>query len=168
MAPVSDRIIWVRTQPDLEGKYRLALEVDEDTSLFLDHEQAIAYADYLHRQIVFATFDARVYAQVRGFSNLPQAAALISDFRKKRTPSPSPVILRLVPGVNADGDPFLHVYLRDEAVGQWSLEDARSHAQAVLEGVHITELEDQYLDLLVKDVGIDESTARSAIEQLGT
>lgn len=158
--------IWVRTQPDVEGHYRLALELNDDYSVFLDEAQALAYADYVVSQVVFAEFDARVFAQMSSAADPNTGAMTIGQLRERRPVRPSPVELSLNPGVNPMGHPFLHVFLRGQAVGQWSVQDARSHAQAVLEGVHVAALENQYLDLLVKDLEIDESTARGAIYRL--
>jgi hypothetical protein len=161
--------IWIRTEPDLTGTYRLKIEINDDRGQFLTADEARAYGEYVLAQTVLADYDSMVFRQLTAGSKDPRAAAdVIQDLRKDRVPARSPLSLALRPGVNMQGKPFMTVVIDGKDVGQWSIPDAREHALRILEGVQRADLDEQYRRTLVSLVGLDDATARRAVEGLAT
>lgn len=162
-------VVWIRTEPDITGTYRLKIEIDEDRGQFLTAEEARAYGEYVLGQTVLAHYDSLVFRQLTAGTKDPRAAAdVIQDLRKDRVPAQSPLPLALRPGVNIQGKPFMTVVIDGKDVGQWSIPDAREHALRILEGVQRADLDEQYRRTLVSLVGLDDAVARSAVEGLTT
>lgn len=166
-------VIWVRTEPDSSGTYRLKLEIDEDHGQFLDVDQARAWAEYVLHQAVLAHYDALVFRQLTHSTNDPRAAGdVIQELRKDRADYSNPNLsvqrLRLRPGVNIKGKPFLTVVIDGQDKGQWDYEQAQTHAVRILEGCQRADLDEQYRRTLVGLVGLDDATARRAVMGLSS
>lgn len=168
---MSDQV-WIRTEPDLDGVYRVVLEVDDDNAYPLDEKAALQYASEILRSVAIAGYDAAVIAQMTqaggGADNAQEVAVqLVSELRADRPPAARATPLSLLPGVSAfTGKPFLHVQINGRTVGEWSSEAARRHALAVLEAVHVAELDSGYLRALRSLINLDEPTARAVVEDL--
>lgn len=168
--------IWVRTAPDINGTYRVSLELTDDIAEFLDPATALQHAEYTLTQACRAEFDAKVFKQLdsllpprpgsRTGDRKAMIALVIRELRELRTEPIAPTRLSLHAGVNTKGEPFLTLRFDDESVGQWELDDARSHAGGVIEAVHAADLDNQYLQVLMKSVELDENTARKVIGNL--
>lgn len=169
--------VWIRTTPGPGTTYRVALEVDADTAFDLDVEGAFAHARAVLAATARAEHDATVVAQVRrlstgqtpppGLDAESLVGMVLGSLRVHRAPLKWPTPFRLEPGVSAaTGEGFLSVMLRDVALGQWSLVDAREHAAAAVEAVEAAELDAAYLTLLLGQFDLPEDTARMAVADL--
>lgn len=160
--------VWLRTEPDIDGTYRLSLEMTEDESVFLDRQTALAHGSYVLAITGAAEFDAKVYRQLAELTGDPKSAAqVIGDLRADRALPEPPTRLVLTPGVNSAGRPFLTVSLAGSPpFGQWELADAREHARAAIEAVHVADYDSGYLRALTGLVGLDQRTARNVIDAL--
>lgn len=169
--------IWIRTAPDTDGTYRVSLELSDDIAEFLDPATAMRHAQYVLTQVCRAEFDAKVVKQfdsllppVRPGGSADDRAAtialMIRDLRKLRIEPIPPTRLSIRPGVNQTREPFLTVLIDDDAVGQWSIDDGRSHAGGVIEAVEAADLDNQYLQVLTKSVELTDEMARRVISNL--
>lgn len=162
--------IWIKTQPDIEGTYRVVLETGEDASIFLDEHAAMAYASEILRAVASAEYDAAVLAQMSRIAQKGEvdemSAMVVTDLRQERPPLQWSTPLALVPGVShRTRKAFLTVELNGLAVGQWDLKDAREHAAFVVEAVHAADLDNAFYRLMRK-MDVDDPTARSAVGNL--
>lgn len=165
--------VWIISEPTVDGSaYVVTLAADDDTAITLDRERATIYAfgvlDAAHR----AAYDAAVFAQLTRKLGLDDETAglTIVDLRKDRPPLPpettAPIVLD--PGVsNRDQKPFLALSVNGKRVGQWTVEDARQHALAVLETVVVADLDAGYYRALVGQIGIDSDTAQQVVQDIG-
>lgn len=169
--------IWVRTAPDIDGTYRVSLELDDDDAEFLDATRALEHAQYVLHQACRAEFDAKVYKQIDMLlpplrpggdadDRTKTIALLIGDLRTDRIELTPVTRLALAPGVNPRGKPFLNLVLNNKFVGQWELRDARSHATFIIEAVHAADLDAAYLRLLKGTLELSDSMARNVVGDL--
>lgn len=163
--------VWIKTEPSLDGStYVVTIEASEDRAVTLTPDRALRHASEVLSTVARAEYDAAVFAQMSALGNLePEAVGqLILDLRRDR-PNLDPEAtqpLRLEPGVNASGKPFLALYLDDRQVGQWGPADARRHALGVIEAVHAADLDSGYYRALTGLVGLEEPRARNVIDDL--
>lgn len=172
---MSDDMVWVKTEPSLDGKtYTVTLEATDDVAVVLDPDKAVRYAwgvlDAAHR----AAYDAAVIRQMQGRLKLPMdvIGQLITDLRADRPDLDDGATypFRLEPGVAArNGKPFLALYLQgqDEQLGQWDFDDARQHALHVMESVKVADLDAAYRLALTSVVGIEDARALNVVDDLG-
>lgn len=164
--------VWIRSEPTIDGStYVVTLEVGQDSAITFDRQRATAYAlgvlDAAHR----AAYDAAVMQQMHkklGIA-LEDGAQLVVDLRKDRPPlsSEATAPIALDPGVTArDQKPFLAISVHGKRVGQWTVDDAREHALAVLETVVAADLDANYFRALVGIVGIDAGRAQQAVADI--
>jgi hypothetical protein len=172
----SVRISTLLDQPT--RRYRVRVDFDDTNWVHLDREEALSYAHAVLMAASCAEYDAAIVAQMRkvlGTMSTEQMnellALLVTDFRKRRPPIRRPMegvtrwghgkkvrnsptdVMELVPGVSAfTGKAFLTVMIKGEAVGQWTVEDAREHATIMLETVSVAELDTAYLATLLDTV----------------
>jgi hypothetical protein len=67
-------------------------------------------------------------------------------------------------GVNRAGEPFIQLILGDRVIAQQSIEQAREHAQAILEAAEAAE-QDAFLVHWVKNcIGADENAAAGLLQ----
>lgn len=165
--------IWIKTQPDINGIYRVAIEFGEDQSVFLGPADAMVYVSEILRAVACAEYDAAVLAQMTKVipkkKNLAAetAAMVIVDLRKDRSPLKWSTPLALVPGVsNRNAKAFLTVELNGKPIGQWDADDAREHATGVVEAVHAADLDGDFYRLLRGTMDLDDRTARAAVGDL--
>lgn len=160
-------VISILTQPDIDGTYRVTLEIDADTSYNLDRCTAQTHATAILAAVARAEHDAAVIRQMRKVGTGREAAVeLITTIRADRPAIDWPAPLQLTPGVSSKtGDPFLHVTIKRKAIGQWTMDDARNHAMSVLEAVEVADLDGAYLRALMT-IGVDEPRARATVGNL--
>jgi hypothetical protein len=165
-------VIWIKTDPDASGLYVPTLEIDDDTSMVLDHDLAMAYAEYVLTQVARAEHDSRILRQLTASVSRDGAVQVIVDLRADRPPVSSPVpYLSMEPGVSqASSGGFLKLHIKGstEPVGQWSLEQGREHAMHVIQAIEMARLDEAYRKCLVTMIGLDDATARSAVGGLAT
>lgn len=161
-------MVWIRTVPDIDGTYRVSLEITEDDSMFLDHDTAMLWAEYVHICAATAEYDSKVFRQLSAGAPHEAAIQILQDMRKDRVVPMSPTALSFTPGVNVAGQPFLHIAYKDEKIGQWELADARNHAGHIIESIYIADLDELYRRTLVSLVGLDDTVARRAVDGLST
>lgn len=161
-------MVWIRTLADLDGTYRVSLEINEDDSVFLDHDTAMLWAEYVHINAAIADYDSKVFRQLSAGAPRDYAIQILQDMRKDRVVPLSPTALSFHPGVNIQGQPFLHILYKDKPIGQWELADARSHAGHIIESIYIADLDGAYRRTLVSEIGLDDATARRAVDGLST
>lgn len=171
---MSDDTVWLRSSPDIDGTYRLTLEVDQDSAYTLDSATAAAWADYVLATLARADYDAAVIRQLTEVCSAdPEAkqiaVQMVGDLRKDRPELTSPLPeLVITAGVSVfSGDGFLTIRHRGKSLGQWELDDARGHAAGVIEIRHGVELDSAYLRGLIGVIGLDEGRARAVVGDLG-
>lgn len=166
---VSDAV-WVRTEPSLDGRtYVVTVEASEDLACTLSPQEATQYALAVLTAASRADYDASVARQMTKVVGSKDAVLqLVTDLRRDRPPldDSATAPLTFEPGVNSKHQPFLLLKLNGEPVGQWDVEDARSHALAVMEAVVCADLDSAYYRALTSLVGIEEPRARNVVEDL--
>ena len=166
----ADREVWIKTDPTPDGTgYVVTLEVGQDTARILTPDEAMAHAAGVLAAAHRAEYDAAVLAQLTKLGiERESVAMLIRQLRDDRPPLDPAAThpLTLEPCVNAAGKPFITVASPGREQGQWTTEDARSHAIAVLECVAVADLDAAYLRALTGLIGIDRSRARRVVEDL--
>lgn len=157
--------VWIRTAPTPGGTYRVTLEIDDDTAQVLGRGWAQIYASAILAAVARAEYDAAVIRQMTAVAGQTAAVALVAQMRADRPPITWPTPLTLDPGVSAaTGAAFLHILIKGEIVGQWTIPDAREHALAVLEAVEVADLDGAYLRALRSSCGVDEHQARVVVD----
>jgi hypothetical protein len=149
--------------------YRVAITLDGRTYARLDARSALAHAAAVLAHAQHAEYDAAVLTQLQKLG-LPleaagQAVATLRHIR--RVPSAADTApLRLEPGVNTAGKPFIAIKLHGDPVGQWDIPDARAHAMHVIETVEAARLDTDYRNYLVTEVRLDDATASRVVHDL--
>jgi len=168
MSDEGERKIWIRTAPDLDGAYRVSVEFDEDSAFPMSEETAAQYAHYVLAAAAAAEHDAAIVAQLSELTgDMKAAAQIVVDLRADRPAMTAVSPLSLEPGVSAlTGEPFLKVSVAGEPAGQWTTGDAREHAIAAMEAVHVADLDGAYLRVLRGAVQLDEQRARGVVGDL--
>lgn len=145
--------VWVTTDLDQNGKgYRVSIAASDDVAKTLTPDVALKHAYAVLQVAQQAAYDAAVMKQLTHLGvEHGDAARLIADMREDR-PAANPkhlAPLELTPGVSAfTGEPFIHVGVQGEKVGQWDFKDAQHHALAVLGAVAAADLDSAYLRML--------------------
>lgn len=164
--------IWIKTQPTIDGKtYAVTIEAGEDNSFGLDPTSAMEYAMQLLKAVQYADYDAAVIAQLnsRVGDHGKAAVGAVQDLRADRPDAPPVGPLSFVPGVShRTGKGFLTIHLNGKPVGQWDLGPARLHALSVLEAVISADLDAAYHRYLTGTIGLEDGTARAAVDGLAT
>lgn len=162
--------VWIKTEPSIDGStYMVTIEFSDDRSIPMTPDTAPRYAMTILQAVARAEYDAAVYRQLgKLISDQNSVAQLIVDLRKDRPDVDQSATgpLRIEPGVNRDGEPFLHVHIDDELIGQWTMQGAREHALTALEATIEADLDSGYYRSLAGLVGLEEARARQVIEDL--
>jgi hypothetical protein len=160
--------IWITTEPDVEGVYQPVVILGKDRSYSLAGEAGQRYAGHVIGAAAIAEHEAAIAAQIAKMTSPDHALLTLKDFRARRLrPVTSGTALELVPGVSLyTGEPFLGVEIDGRRVGQWTVADARGHAQHALTAVVVAELDQAYLYVLTDDVDLPEPAARAAVAAL--
>jgi hypothetical protein len=75
----------------------------------------------------------------------------------------------MMPAINRKtGEPLLQLSFKDELLGVWTLQQARSHALGVLEATLAADLDTSYRQVLMDVVELDGNTAAGVISDIGT
>lgn len=162
--------VWIKTEPSVDGaRYVVTIEASEDLATTLSPDRALRYASGVLEAASRADYDAAVFKQVTALTSLQAARQLVVDLRGDRPPLDDEATypIALEPGVNRSQEPFLTIRINGEPVGQWGIQDARSHALGVLEAVGRADLDSAYYRTLVGTVGLDENRARQVVADVG-
>ena len=176
--------VWLRTVPDDKGRFHAELSFGDDLAVTLTPALAGRWAAAVLMAVSQAEHDAAIRLQIldvltEDFEGDREAAAAetIGDVRAARQPIgwPTRIPAKLEPGVGVDsGKPFLHLWVKPnpgangwEPIGQWSVEDARGHALAVLEVAAVAELDTSYRNVMVLRFGVDPERALNVVGALG-
>ncbi|MGI5292759.1 hypothetical protein ACQEVF_56940 [Nonomuraea polychroma] len=163
--------IWVRSDVTPDGIYTAAIHFSDDRSRVLDHDAGMRYVHAVVAAAARAEHDAAVVRQLTSLG-LPRQAVgeAVQSLREDRPPldHTATAPLRLEPGVSGQtGEAFITVIIDDKPVGQWTADDARSHAVGVLEVFTAVDLDAAYRRYLVATVGLDLPTATAVVTGLG-
>lgn len=164
-------VVWIKSEPDNDGRYHLYLELGPDDVVPLDQEAAYRWAREVLSAAAQAEYDAAVMRQLKWTGAEPQDAANAVVFLRERRGNTVPISavpdLALVPGVSAfSGKGFLRLERRGKSVGQWDIADAKTHALAVIEAYEVTILDSAYLTFATKEIGADWNTGLAMVTDL--
>ncbi len=152
-----------------DGTYIATVHLGDDTARTLNRDQAIAWASTVLAVAAQAEHDALVLRQLTDVGIRPHlAVSCIADLRADRPPLDRAATepLRLTPGVNPRGEPFIAVSVDGAELGQWECQDARSHAQGVLEVMATVDLDAAYFRYLTGVLRVDAGRARNIVGSL--
>lgn len=183
-AEPGDAAVWVQSDVMPDGTYAVTVHAPGDRSFALDRARAVDYTTAVYEVAARAEYDAAVFAQLveRGLAPQQVAAFIGTDLRADR-PEIDPARtapLVFTPGVNAAGEPFLHVHLHVPVNGgrtartsprpftQWTPGEAREHAGYVLDCLAAVDLDAGYRRCLVGVIGLDDPTARAVVGSLAS
>lgn len=162
--------VFIASRPDESGRYRLELSIGQDLAVGLSRAEAIEWGLYVYAMTAVAEFDAAMLRQTRALRMAQELIiTLVTETRRERPAQEPPAVvgLRLVPGVNAEAKPFLHLHLNGQAIGQWECRDALRHADGVMMGVATVALDESLLRTLTGQFGMDAVNATQMISDLG-
>lgn len=165
-----EQMIWVRTEPSVDGTtYVASVEFSGDRAIVLTPERATAYTRAVLDAAGRAEYDSAVFDQMKSKVEVDAVAQVILDLRKDRPPLDveATAPLRLDPGVNSKGKPFLGLFVDDKQIGQWDVDDARQHAMHVMEAPLAADLDAAYRRVLMGMVGLDRAVAENVVDDLG-
>jgi len=163
--------VWVSSDRTVDDYYVATVHPSSDVSIPLTAHQAVAYAITVLRAVADAEYDAAVLAQITTATGGDQhaAAATVMQLREARPPRDTAPTAPLVftPIVSkANGHPFVLVHLHGQALTQWTPEDARGHAQHVLDVAIVADHDAAYLHYLTSVVALEPERARVAVDAL--
>lgn len=168
--------IWVISDVPANGSpnYIVTVQASNDIALSLNAKQAGRYANTVIRAAVIARHDAAVLRQLcarpGGGVSREAAAQTIADLRRDRPPLQHGMTAPLTfePIVSATSfAPYVHVSAGTHKIAQWTPDDCFQHAGHVLEVLAGVDLDSAYLRYLTRTIGLDEPTARAAVNGLG-
>lgn len=140
--------VWVESDRTPTGAYRATIHPTPDVSIPLDRRRALGYARAVITACEYADYDAAVIAQMRAAGlGLVDAAGYVAALREMRRPVPDgdTAPLTYVPIVSQyDWRPYVHVYLHDAPLTQWTPDEARGHAMHVLSAAVAAHLDQRY------------------------
>lgn len=158
----------MRVDRTFNGEYVAVVELGADQSMPLNAGNAFRYARAVAAVAQRTEYDAAMLRQMIHHLKLGKTEALqmVQEIRAARDPIDEDALglLHLEPGVteNLRGSglrPFLTVMANGRPLGEWSIEEARSHALAVLETVEATELDAGYWRFLTGRIGAEDVPA---------
>lgn len=158
--------LWVTSDPTPDGVYRTTITLDEDFAKVLTPTEAVAWAMAWIDAGTRALYDAAVYAQLKDLGiKHDYISETILDLRESRKPKDDEAVapMRLEPGVNSKGEPFVGFYLNNEQRGQLTAHATVNHGRHVLEVVTAADYDAAYLRMLKGMIGLDDDTARSVV-----
>lgn len=165
-------VVWVRSGVAADGEtYIMELSVGDDQVATLDDNEAMAHAFEVFRVATTADYDSAVMRQWVSHMGVPakEAAIIVADLRKMREPvndaATKPLQLRPMCSV-ATLKPFIEIRMNDEAIGQWTPADARSHATSLCSAFAAVGLDNDYFGYLRTTVGSDATRAGGAVSDL--
>lgn len=169
--PEPSGVITVMSDVAPDGRtYVATVQLDGDTARTLNRDQGYAWAATVLAAAARAEHDSLVLRQLHRIVGMPLdlAASCVGDLRADRPPLDDKATepLRLTPGVNSRGEPFIGVHINGAQVGQWTCEDARSHAAGVFEVMAAVDLDAAYYRYLVGSVRVESDRARNIVGSL--
>lgn len=169
--PKPSGVVTVLSDLAPDGRtYIATVQLDGDTARTLNRDGGFAWASTVLDVAARAEHDALVLRQLHHAVGIPLhlAASCSGDLRADRPPvdDAATVPLRLEPGVNAKGEPFIGVHINGAQVGQWTCQDARDHAQGILEVLSAVDLDAAYFRYLIGTLDIDPAQARGIVGSL--
>lgn len=159
--------LWVISDVMPDGTYAVTISINGDTSWVLDPPGAVEYARTCVEAAQRAEYDAAIYklfTRKLGLDHDSTVQMIGHDIRPDRPPlnDAATAPLRFVPGVNAKGEGFMAIWLKDTQVGQLDPADLREHAMVVLEAPGAVDLDAGLLRALLT-MDIEEPIARAAV-----
>jgi hypothetical protein len=168
--PKPSHIVTVLSGLAADGRtYVVTVQLDGDTARTLDRDQGHAWVSTVLAVAARAEHDSLVVRQFTEMGmSLHDAAHCVADLREDRPPldTSATAPMRLEPGVNTSGAPFIGVFINGTQCGQWTCADARSHAIGILEVLTAVDLDAAYHRYLVGTIGVDADLARSTVHAL--
>lgn len=163
--------VWCRSAVLPDGSYGLRID-GPDVSFGLTRERAAEYAAAAIGAATAAEHDAAVYTQLRKLGVPIEATAVVlgEQLRPARQAARDEATrpLRFVTVLAESGRPSVNVSAGDsEPFTQWAPADVRDHALNVLIALAAADLDQAYLAVLTREVGLDENRARAAVADLG-
>lgn len=171
MTDTEEQAVWVRTElTGLGTGYSVTVSIGADQSRVLNPTEAREYAETLLRAAAYAEYDATVFRQMSDHTGIGRrlAAGIVVDLRKDRVELDHEAMapLRVEPGVNQNGDGFLSLFVDGEQIGQWTVADARQHAEHVLSTVVGADLDSAYHRVLMGTIGLGRDRASQIVADL--
>jgi len=164
-----DGSVWVSSEVQTDGTYRLTLTFNPDDSITLDDEQALKYALAILEAAHIAEYEATILAQFKSadISEGTAARFIADNFRPFRALPETGTALELIPGISQrTKKPFLTVLLYGVETGQWDFKDAREHAQAILDVIIVARLDQVYHGALSDRLGMPDEKARAMVSTM--
>ncbi len=162
--------VWIKSEPDENGRYHVYMETGPDQSIPLDADAAYGWAREVLSAVAQAEHDAAVIKQLRRVgTDVDSAAHLVADMRQDRAEHiPISVLpgFAIKPGVTREAKAFLVIQRNGEPIGQWDMDDARAHALNVLEAIEVAPLDSAYVRILTSKVGISHEVAQTMVHAL--
>jgi len=171
-ATPDEDVLWVKTEPDPDGKTYLTVINVGDRAWALTPAGALRYAAACCAAATVAEHESAVYRLLTIKTEMPPevVGAVIGDLRADRPPPDDEATapLRLAPGVShrAGSPPFIALWLDDRQIGQWDPADARQHGMHVLEVTAGADLDAALHRYLVGTCEVPDGSARAMIEDL--
>lgn len=166
--------IWVYSDvnPDGSASYIVTVTAGDDVALSLKADAAVRYVAAVYRAAVIAQHDAAVTQQLHGRLGLTLdvVARTVIDLRADREPSQESATtpLKFEPIVSGTSfAPYVHVWASGKRVAEWAPADCFQHAGQVMRVLAAVDLDSAYYRYPIHTIGIDEATARGAVEDLG-
>jgi hypothetical protein len=163
--------LWVRSDVLPDGSYGVTVNVGADRAWTLPRRAAEQYAVACHDAAVAAEHDAAVVRLLTAMGmDLPLVGQFVAkDLRPGRPAERLQVLrgLRYLPGVTAQGLPFVDLELAGDTAGQVSPVELQVHAAAVLACLAAVELDAALFRLLTGRIGLDPGRARQVVGSLG-
>lgn len=161
--------VWVGSDVAADGTYIPTVHFNDDISFALNGSaDRLDYAGALLTACASAEHDAAVLKQLTASMQIPQREAMkyvirLRGRRAARSWTAGP--FRLSPGISMRAEPFVSVELSGET-WQWATDQAREHAQQVLEVGAIVDYDANYRDFLIEEFELDPDTAMKAVALL--
>lgn len=165
-------VITVLSDVAPDGRtYIATVQLDGNTARTLDRDQGYAWAATVLAAAAQAEHDSLILRQLHGTVGMPLelAASCVADLRADRPPldDKTTAPMRLVPGVNRKGEPFIGVHIHGTQVGQWTCADARQHAAGIFEVIAAVDLDAAYYRYLIGSIHVEPERARNIVGALG-
>jgi hypothetical protein len=162
--------VWLNTQLQPDEQYIVTLSIGEDYAVELTVELALSHAVEVLRHVALADYAQAIRKQMTRIGTEAEAVEDLLRSLVPKLPLAAPVTaLAMMPAINRKtGEPLLQLSFKDELLGVWTLQQARSHALGVLEAMLAADLDTSYRQVLMDVVELDGNTAAGVISDIGT
>jgi len=163
--------MWIKSARLPDGQYGAEVTVDEDIVWSLGGMATLRYAAGVIAAAAQAEHDAKLMGVLRGTGMAEELAgsALVAvrQDRAKRKSRHNTRPLTITPGVSLfTGRAFLEVRHERPRVWQWTPDEARAHATAVLEVVAAAEEDNRVHRVLTGTYGLDAGRAAAVLDAM--